>query len=231
MIGGIVVTSIAIPLIKFIYTKYIENKPSVFFDEFDKAFIDLNDQLAIANILDSKGRVSSKRIRFAHEVIFQKQDFKSGVYRESDVEILMPQVQAQTKNDFVGTVISEISQISKFTKGSKPLYKKEISVALDKTCRMWNRWIKKKSRLSDKSKIDLISRFQTYFMIVHPFEDGNGRLGRRILNEQLSFLFDAHFDFSPSQKEFYSAVNKAAVGDESELRKLISAVVDSKEGK
>ncbi|EGR3003501.1 TPA: Fic family protein [Vibrio parahaemolyticus] len=225
-IAGIVVTSIAVPLVKFIYSKYIENRRSVFFDEFDKAFVNLNDQLAIANILNSKGKLSSKRLCYAHEVMFRQAQFRSGSYRESDVEIVMPQ--KNVEREFIGTTL-DLRQISKFTKGSKPLYKKEISVALDKTCRMWNRWVKKKSRLNEKSKIDLVSRFHTYFMIIHPFEDGNGRLGRRLLNEQLTFLFDTHTEFSPDKGEYYSAVNKASEGDESALRKLISSVVSTKE--
>lgn len=79
--------------------------------------------------------------------------------------------------------------------------------------------------LSEKSKIDLASRFHTYFMIIHPFIDGNGRLGSRLLSEQLSFLFDKNIEFDPESQVYYEAINKASWGDEKLLKKMISECV------
>jgi fido (protein-threonine AMPylation protein) len=223
-IVGLLLTAIAIPFLRFLYLKYIENKPSIFFEEFDKSFIDLNDQLDVSNILKRNGKLSSKRIRHAHEVIFGKENFKSGVYRDSDVEILMPE--SQEPHMEFGTVHVS-SQISRRMKGSKTLYKKEIPVALYRSVKMWNKWITKRKSLSEKSMIDLASRFHAYFMIIHPFTDGNGRLGRRLLSEQLSFLFEKNIEFEPEPQKYYEAINKASCGDEKLLKQMISEHVSS----
>ena len=57
--------------------------------------------------------------------------------------------------------------------------------------------------------------------MIHPFLDGNGRIGRTLLEEQLSFLFDQSIKFSPDMKTYYNCIELAARGDESDLRKLI----------
>ncbi len=80
-----------------------------FFEEFDKSFIDLNDQLDVSNILKKDGKLSSKINRHAHEVIFGKENFKSGVYRDSDLEILMPVLQ-EPQIEF-GTVLDSSQNV------------------------------------------------------------------------------------------------------------------------
>lgn len=219
----IAILSIAvIPFFRHLYLKYIENKPSVFFEEFDKTFSNLNEQLDIANILHKGGKLSSKRIRHAHEVMFRNSGFQSGVYRDSDVVIIMPHNKISNPELEIGTVISDSSQIGSEVKESKTLYKKEIDLALEKNIKMWNKWVKSSSKLNEKSKVELASRFHTYLMIIHPFIDGNERLGRRLLAEQLSYLFEKHIEFNPASKDYYESINKASSGDETLLKQLIT---------
>ena len=213
---GLILSLLAIPFFRFLYLKYVENKPSVFFEELDEKFINLNDQLSVSNILDKKGKLSASKIKYAHFILFQKEIEKAGEYRDHDVEIISPKSVSETEE--YGTVMIETSTLPK---ASKLYYKDEIEKAQKKNISMWNKWVIKKRRLSDKSKLDLISRFHTYFMVVHPFFDGNGRIGRQILSEQLSYLYDSHIEFNPSTIKYYQAVDKASKGDESALKSLI----------
>jgi len=221
-IVGAILSVCALPFFRHLYLKYIENKPSVFFEVFDKTFTDLNEQLNIANILQKGGVLSTKRIKYAHEIMFQSMAFQSGTYRDSDVIIIMPTNNPSNAEIEVGTVVVSNSQIGSAVKESKVLYKKEISIALEKNIKMWNKWVKQSSKLNEKSKVDLASRFHTYFMIIHPFVDGNGRLGRRLLSEQLSYIFGKHIEFKPASKTYYDSINKASSGDETLLKQLIT---------
>ncbi len=217
---GLILSLLAIPFFKFLYMKYIENRPSIFFEELDERFLNLNDQLSISNILDKKGKLSASKIKHAHSVLFKNDNIKAGEYRNTDVEIISPKSTVQTEN-FGTTIIT-----STLTEVSKMYYKNEIEKAQKKNISMWNKWIAKKRSLSDKSKLDLVSRFHTYFMVIHPFFDGNGRLGRQLLSEQLSYLYDKHIEFNPDTIEYYEAINKASKGDESSLKSLVKKYIE-----
>lgn len=225
-IAGIIVPILAAVFVYF-YRKHT-NKPSIFFEEFDKAFVNLNDQLDVANILDVKGKISYRKIIKLHAVMFKRDSFSAGVFRSGDVVVRSPlSIDDFSEGDIVGTFLVT-DNVNRRIKDSNTLYKDEIPRALKKNCKMWNRWVKKKDSLPEKSKIDLLSRFHTFFMIIHPFEDGNGRIGRRLLNEQMSYLFDRHIELNIDNKdEYYAAVFNASGGDESMLKKILVSSIKS----
>ena len=105
---------------------------------------------------------------------------------------------------------------------TKVYSKGEVEAALKRTVKMWNKWVIMKNQLDHKAKIDLASRFHTYLEIIHPFIDGNGRIGRMLMNEQLSFLFGKIIEFNPDTNDYYEAIKLASQGDESQLKKVIA---------
>ena len=83
------------------------------------------------------------------------------------------------------------------------------------------------SNYGSKDKIEFVSRFHLYFEMIHPFLDGNGRVGRALLEEQLSYLFGQIISFKPDMKAYHLSIIAGAKGEESNLRKLISDQVKS----
>lgn len=54
----------------------------------------------------------------------------------------------------------------------------------------WNNKVSKVSSYGQEEKVEFVSRFHIYFEMIPLFLDGSGRIGRALLEEQLSFLFD-----------------------------------------
>lgn len=221
----IAIAAIAVPLliglVVYIFRQFTKEKKSAFFDELDCRFTQLNPQIWSNSFLDKKGKTSVKRIIKVHGVVFQNEPFKSGELRNHDVEIISYTENSSANNIQAGTKDTKLKNDEK-KEVTKVYGKSEVEAALKRTVKMWNKWAIKKNQLDHKAKIDLASRFHTYFEIIHPFLDGNGRIGRMLMNEQLSFLFGEIIDFTPDTKDYYEAVKLASQGDESKLKKVIA---------
>ena len=199
-----IVASILIPLFIYIFKLLTRKRKKVFYEKRDKEFLQLNSQLWSNDFLNSRGKLSFKRITTVHYIIFRGETFKSGILRSNkDAYIGSPNQKAYTN-----------------------LYgKSNVKSALKKNIRMWNKWIKQEA-FDYKSKIDLVSRFHIRFVIIHPFLDGNGRIGRMLISEQLSFLFGELVDFKPNMQDYYKAIIQASHGNETELKRIIMSCRD-----
>ena len=212
-----------------VYLYNIASKPrnSSFYDELDSKFIELNHQIKVSNFLDKKGRISLKRILNAHKKLFKEPYLQPGKLRTSEVEIVSVAL-SKVGGSKVGTRVVDTCEglgnhmASNIPSGKTSLYSKnDVKDALKNAIAKWNRYAPKKSVLTYKSKIEMVARFHTYFEIIHPFTDGNGRIGRMLMSEQLSYLFDKVVEFNPELTEYYEAIALAARGDESRLKDLI----------
>jgi len=97
----------------------------------------------------------------------------------------------------------------------------EVHLTLSGIIDDWNIKVAKVRTYGNKDKIEFVSRFHIYFEMVHPFLDGNGRIGRALLEEQLSYLFNQIINFKPDIKAYHLSIEKGIKGDEAALRKLI----------
>ena len=137
---------------------------NVFFNDLDKKFTQLNPQIWSNSFLNKKGKTSVKRIVKVHGTVFQSELFKSGELRDHDVEIM-----ANAPNPDEKYIESGTKEVSKEQKITNLYSKADVKSALKGVVKMWNKWAAQKNQLDHKSKIDLVSRFHTYFEIIHPF--------------------------------------------------------------
>lgn len=202
-IGAPIIVSFVI----FTYRKFTSKKERVFYERLDKRFTELNPQTAGFNFLNKQGKIKYSQLIIAHKnmIVSSQEGIPEGI-RNVDVSVVQG-------DDFE----TEITKLYK---------KNEIKYALKKTISTWNKWSPHKRYLNKKSKIELVSRFHTYFNVIHPFTDGNGRISMSLMDEQLSYLFDEFIEFRPDTRKYYEAIIAASKGNEKELKSLIEKEVN-----
>ncbi len=208
--------------IVILFNKIMNRKIEVVSDVIDERFSSLNYQTKPVPFLDKNGYLTVDAILKNNYSQFKDDLPNAGELRGEEVCI------ANYKNskDTGGTRprLSE-KEKEKEKEITNLMPSKEIDITLNDIISNWNKKVKKVTTYSDIEKIKFISRFHFYFETIHPFFDGNGRIGRMLISEQSSFLFDKIINFEPNQKKYYEAINLATKGDESLLQLIIQGEV------
>jgi fido (protein-threonine AMPylation protein) len=197
-----------------LFKKYIlDRKIEVVTPSLDERFATLNKQLRVCPFLDKKGSLSVDSLLRNHRALFQDSLASAGNLRTSDVYIKCYKV----SDDNGGTtLVTDKESVTNLMPAM------EVELTLSDIIDDWNAKVLRVKGYSEKEKIEFVSRFHLYFEMVHPFLDGNGRIGRELLEEQLSFLFDQTMKFEPEIKAYYQGITAGVRGDEAQLKKLIS---------
>jgi fido (protein-threonine AMPylation protein) len=190
----------------------IDKKVEVISPSFDKRFSSLNAQTRVCPFLDEKGRISIESLLDNHKALLEGVMVKAGELRANDVFI---KCYKMDDNECGTTLVSSKESITNLMPSH------EVHLTLSDIIKDWNKKVSKVKNYGVKDKVEFVSRFHLYFEMIHPFLDGNGRIGRNLIEEQLSYLFSQIVRFSPDIKQYHHSIELGIKGDESELRKLI----------
>jgi Fic family protein len=109
----------------------------------------------------------------------------------------------------------------------RPPAAEEVHPRLAELLQWWNSTYQTLRSGSDEGKINAIARFHHGLLILHPFVDGNGRVARILLSQQVLDLFGPRDSITLDQgTEYYSALQAADKGDLSKLTVLVSRAVN-----
>ncbi|MBU4262429.1 MAG: Fic family protein [Proteobacteria bacterium] len=190
----------------------LDRKIQVISPSFDHRFSSLNKQVRVCPFLDKNGHLSIESLIDNHRALLQGTMGKAGELRTNDVFI-----KCYKMNDGEGgtTLVSKKESITNL------MPSEEVHLTLSDIIKDWNKKVSKVKNYGIKDKVEFVSRFHLYFEMIHPFLDGNGRIGRSLIEEQLSYLFSQIISFDPEIKQYHRSIELGIKGDESELRKLI----------
>lgn len=110
-----------------------------------------------------------------------------------------------------------------------PIDPQEIPTQLSKLLNDWNENYSKIKSSDRQTKVKEIAKFHTQFILIHPFLDGNGRLSRILLTQQVMDLFDGQVSVHYQEgEEFYNALRSANEGDNSKLEEYFEKLMRDK---
>lgn len=162
------------------------------------------------HVLDAEGKLTIERLLSVHMSIFPDGYAWAGKYRKEHVYVV----------DQFGTT-SRIVDLATAESKTATILPEAIEENLGKLFSYWNSNLLHIVSFGPKEKIDEIAHFHHEFELIHPFLDGNGRIGRMLLEDQLAFLFGKTVTFRPSREDYYRALRMLNMGEPSHLRALI----------
>lgn len=161
-------------------------------------------------VLDSKGQVDLDRFKIAHRSIFPDNYPWAGELRREHVYIA----------DTLGTIARIVDLAEAETKIST-IPPDRIDSNLQRLFNHWNEGVDRLQGREPQTKISEVAHFHHELEMIHPFLDGNGRIGRMILEEQLAFLFGSQITFRPERNDYYRALRALDMGSSELLVGLI----------
>lgn len=166
-------------------------------------------------ILDQSGQLTVARLFAAHKSIFPGDFPWAGEVRTHEVQIV----------ENYGTTVRVVDTVGAESRVTM-VPPDQIPQNLDRLTNHWNSEIERLAKKSTVAKIDEVAQFHHEFALVHPFADGNGRIGRMLLEEQLEFLFGTKIKFRPERGAYYRALRALNLGFSDELHGLIRAELE-----
>lgn len=184
-----------------------------------KALGDRWSQLASAQldlkIMSVNGHIEIDRFKAAHKNIFPSEYPWSGEFRKEKVYIV----------DTIGTV-ARIVDLTEIQTKLQTVAPEKVESNLKQLFEYWNSRNPRLPRESSIVKIAEISQFHHELEMIHPFLDGNGRIGRILLEEQIAYLFGAPIKFRPDRTEYYRALRALDFGSKEPLERLIKTELE-----
>lgn len=172
------------------------------------------DQLEL-RILSNNGTLSKARLLSVHKELFPDNFPWAGRFRNQHVWVV----------DTYGTAARIVDQAQAETK-MQPIDHEKIEANLDRLFGHWNSIVGSLVNQTGKVKVDEIANFHHDFEIIHPFLDGNGRIGRMLIEEQLSFLFKLPIAFKAERQDYYRAMRMMDMGDKKPFMDLLHAELE-----
>lgn len=161
-------------------------------------------------ILDPKGGITISRLFSVHKSIFPDDFPWAGKYRDQHVYVV----------DNFGTTARIVDTVQAESK-TGTIDPAAIPENINKLFEFWNSGIQSLISKEPKIKINEIANFHHEFELIHPFLDGNGRIGRMLLEEQLSLLFQTKITFRPDRDSYYMALRMMNMGNNNDFIELI----------
>lgn len=163
-------------------------------------------------VLDSDGRITVDRLLSTHKSLLPEGYAWAGVYRKQAVFVI----------ETYGTS-ARIVDIALAENRVATIAPEAIAPNLARLFEHWNMHLPELRIASTDRKIDEIAHFHHEFQLIHPFMDGNGRLGRKLLEEQLSLLFDQKLTFRPKREEYLRGLRLLDMGESDAFKALLKA--------
>lgn len=160
--------------------------------------------------LDDDGRITIDRLLATHKSLVPEGYAWAGVYRRQPVFVVET---FGTSARIVDTPLIE-NKVS-------TIAPEAIAPNLARLFKHWNALVTELRTASTDRKIDEVAHFHHEFLLIHPFLDGNGRIGRKLLEEQLSLVFDKKVTFRPERQEYLRGLRLLDMGESDVFKALV----------
>ena len=161
-------------------------------------------------VLDPQGMLTLEGLIQAHRAMFPSEYKWAGTLRTTAIRI---------ERTFRPVSNSQLAAMSSI--GIQPIPPEDIPSALDRLLDRWNRNLVDLRTSNLASVADAVARFHQEFLLIHPFFDGNGRLSRLILREQMRCATGRDVRPFTEREGYLLALQAADAGATDQLRDLV----------